>query len=343
MKSIAITGALGSFGRRLVLALAKDSSVERIIAYGRNEFSLWLHQNLFRSVLPPELFEKIHWLVGDIRDQERMTKAFWKCDVVVFAAALKRVDSSCNNPSELIETNILGLQKGLEAAMASGVKKFIFISSDKSAHPENFYGASKMVGEELVRAYNVFSQPRGMECLSTRWGNVLGSRGSLYWIWRRALLQKDSLELTSPDMTRFFINFSQAIETVYAAIYQGFAGDVIIPILHSYSIVDFLNAMESTYGTDATVHEVGKRLGGEKIDEELFTNAESRISEAFRYHEQMYIRINPNLSSISELKDCEPLRFSSQTSLKESDLVKALQDFESEREDPRIRKLDELI
>lgn len=344
MRSIAVTGALGSFGRRLVLHLAQDCSIEKIVAYARNEFMVWVHQNLFRSILTPTQFEKIHWLVGDVRDQDRMTKAFWHCDVVVFAAALKRVDSSCNNPSELIETNILGLQKGLEAAMACKVKKFIFISSDKASHPENFYGGSKYIGEELVRAFNNFSQPRGMECLSTRWGNVLGSRGSVYWIWRKAILEKQPLQLTSPEMTRFFIDFSLAIEVVLAAIYQGRAGDLIIPCLRSYRMVDFLHAMESMYGVDVSVQEVGKRLGGEKLHEELFTHSEWIRSENLKYRQSIFYRMNPSLNVDRETELCAASRTSGNPSLDEVDLVEELQAFENpEREDPRIRKIDELV
>ena len=343
MKSIAVTGALGSFGRRLVLHCAKDDSIERVVAYSRNEFMMWVHQNLFRSLLSPRDFEKIHWFVGDVRDQDRMTKAFWGCEVVVFAAALKRVDSSCNNPTELIETNILGLCKGLEAAMASGVKKFIFISSDKAAHPENFYGGSKYLGEELVRSFNNFSEPRGMECLSTRWGNVLGSRGSVYWIWRKALLGKEPVQLTSPGMTRFYIDFLWAIETVRAAIYQGRAGDLIIPCLESYRLVDFLNAMESVYQMDASVHEIGKRLGGEKLHEELFTFSESLQSTEFKYGLLTFLRMNPQKTK-PDSENYRASHTSEQYSMTSEELREIIKKFENnEREDPRIRAIDELI
>jgi UDP-N-acetylglucosamine 4,6-dehydratase len=290
---IAITGALGSLGRRLVFDLMKNYDVERLVCYGRNEFQIGLHQIQFKQLLPIEKFECIHWFCGDVRDQTRMTKAFHGCEVVVHAAALKRVDSSLDNPTELKQTNIDGVERSLEAAMEAGVKKFVFISSDKAVHPENIYGCSKMFGEQLVRSFNAYSYPRGMACLSVRYGNVLGSRGSVYWPWRQALLQRKPVRLTDPKMTRYFLSFQEAINTIYSAIHYGEAGQTIIPYCECYRITDFLKAMCLVFWpsakTDEAYEVMGLRKGGEKIHESLVTQSESQLGSVRKmFNQQIY-------------------------------------------------------
>ena len=271
---IAITGASGSLGRRLVYYCAKQAATERIVALIRSEYALALHHDLFKKLLPLEEFERIHWMLGDIRDQARLEKAFRGCDTVVHAAALKRVDSILENPTEIIRTNIDGLVKTLEAAMAINVKKFVFISSDKAVSPENSYGASKMLGEDLVRSFNSFSLPRGMACLSVRYGNVLGSRGSVYWLWRKELEKNyPIIHITDKSMTRFFMTFDMAIDTIVTALEQGEAGQTIVPSCQAYLLMDFLAAMIDVLTPDkkdeVKIQSMGVRKGGEKYHESL--------------------------------------------------------------------------
>lgn len=277
MKSIAVTGALGSLGRRLVATFARKDNVERVVAYGRNEFALKIHEDFFKESLEYSQWNKIHWFAGDVRDETRMKKAFHGCGVVVHAAALKRVDGSLDNPTELKQTNIDGVMHALEAALSSGVRKFIFISSDKAVHPENIYGASKMLGEELVRAFNTYSYPRGMECLCVRYGNVLGSRGSVYWIWKKMMKDQRIPQLTDVAMTRYFMSFEDAIEVVLNAIYLGKAGQVLIPICPSYRLKEFLWAMYEVLEiplVEPLYEIIGRRRGGEKLHESLVTERE---------------------------------------------------------------------
>jgi UDP-N-acetylglucosamine 4,6-dehydratase len=274
---IAITGATGSLGRRLVWACAMQHHCERVVALARSEYALAIHYQFFKENLPPDAFERIHWMMGDIRDRARLEKAFHGCDSVIHAAALKRVDTVLDNPTELKLTNVDALITTLEAAMVAGVQKFIFVSSDKAVQPENCYGASKMFGEELVRSFNVYSYPRGMSCLSVRYGNVMGSRGSVYWNWLREFeLPNPCLKVTSVEMTRFYMSFQMAIDTIMAAYHQGLAGQTIIPECPSYRLVDFLEAMfqilSPTSRVDWSVE--GLRQGGEKYHESLVSRGQ---------------------------------------------------------------------
>jgi len=274
MKSICVTGGTGSLGRRLIYYLARGLKIKRIVAFARNEFMLAMHNEYFKKILDREDYERIHFFLGDIRDRSRLEKAFFGCDVVVHAAALKRVDSILENPTEIIQTNCDGLVNALEASMATGVKKFIFISSDKAVSPENFYGASKMMGEELVRSFNAYSRPRGMTCMSCRWGNVLGSRGSIYWIWREELLKESPcINITDSRMTRYFMTFDSAIATIVTVLNQGKSGQTIIPHCQSYLLTDFLEAMINRLASNRKDHisiiNSGVRSGGEKYDESL--------------------------------------------------------------------------
>ena len=276
---IAITGAAGSLGRRLIWHCARVEKAERIVAIIRSEYDLAMHHDLFKRVLFPQEFERIHWMKGDVTNLPRMTKALHGCESIIHAAALKRVDSLLDNPTETIETNIFGVVTMLEAAMANSLKKFIFVSSDKAVAPENAYGATKMLGEHLVRCFNAYSLPRGMECLSVRYGNVLGSRGSVYWIWRKELEKEfPRIQLTHQQMTRYFMTFKMAIDTIMVAYYQGQAGHTIIPLCQSYYLTNFINALveicASAKKHNVVVETCGLRKGGEKLHESLCTQRE---------------------------------------------------------------------
>lgn len=270
---IAITGALGSLGRRLVFYAIRHMQAEKVMAYGRNEFMIAQHQDLLRRFLSPAEYERVHWVCGDIRDQSRMEKAFWGCHLVVHAAALKRVDSSLDNPSELKQTNIDGVMMALEAAMKCGVRQFIFISSDKAVMPENIYGASKMLGEELVKSFNAYSSPQGTICHVVRYGNVLGSRGSVLWLWLRAITQCQPIMFTSHQMSRYFLDFHSAIRAIESAYLSGRPGQTLIPYCGSYLLVDFYAALHRALGKEVPPlpAEGGLRRGGEKIHESLCT------------------------------------------------------------------------
>jgi UDP-N-acetylglucosamine 4,6-dehydratase len=317
---IAITGAAGSLGRRLVWHCAREEKAERVVAVIRSEYALSQHHDLFKKLLSPQEFNRIHWMQGDVRDLPRLKKAFHGCESVVHAAALKRIDSILENSTELVQTNILGVTNCLEAAMSENIKKFIFVSSDKGVNPENAYGASKMMGEQLVQSFNSYSAPRGMECLSVRYGNVLGSRGSVYWIWRQELEKEyPIIKLTHPNMTRYFMSFQMAIDTIMAAIYQGRAGHTFIPLCQSYYVSDFLEEMlllftKQSSGTfrDVCVDKSGLRKGGEKLDESLCSSRE--LDEPFRVVKRgthLYLALNScdetYILSMGGRKDFEPL------------------------------------
>ena len=294
---IFITGGLGSLGRRLGYYFAQQPHVERVILFGRNEYQLYCVEQLFKEMGARGLLEssheaKISFFQGDIRDPDRLAMALGRrdIDVVIHAAALKRVDVALSNPTEIQQTNIDGTSNVLRASLNCGVRRFVFVSSDKAVEPANIYGASKFFAEELVNGFNVFSEPQGMRCNVVRYGNVLGSRGSVYWIWRKLLLAMQTIPITDNAMTRFFITFDQAVATIELAIMQGRAGDIIIPNLESYYLPQFLEAMVRAYDNlpYQSAH-VGKRLGGEKLNESLITaNELTKIPNSkklFRHHE----------------------------------------------------------
>jgi UDP-N-acetylglucosamine 4,6-dehydratase len=210
----------------------------------------------------------VDYFLGDVRDVERLKLAFHGCDAIVHAAALKRVDAVAGDPIEVVKTNVIGTWNVLQAALYAHVPKVLFISSDKACQPINAYGASKFTGEQLVVAFNAFGVPQGVRASVLRYGNVLGSRGSVVHLWRG---QGNTLTLTEPGMTRFIITMTQAVALVDKALEKMEGGEIFVPDLPACEMEDLATAVNIHAG----IEYVGLRPGGEKMHETLMTDEEA--------------------------------------------------------------------
>jgi UDP-N-acetylglucosamine 4,6-dehydratase len=257
-----ITGGTGSLGHALVSAWLQRDDLERLVVYSRDEKK----QADMRALFPDP---RLIFMLGDVRDIARLKLAFYSVDTVIHAAALKRVDATANDPLELYKTNVQGTANVLQAALAAGVRKTLLISSDKACLPANAYGASKFMAEQLAVNFNVYGAPRGCVSSVVRYGNVLGSRGSVVHVWRG---QGDRLTLTEPGMTRFILTMEQAVGIIDSAVDAMEGGEVFVPYrLPAARMEDLAQAVcagaEYIYG--------GLRPGGEKMHELLLSEEES--------------------------------------------------------------------
>ena len=232
MKSVLITGGTGSFGRALTQRLLKDSSVERIAILSRGEHA--------QAEMAEQLNDKrLRFFIGDVRDRDRLRRAFDGIEVVVHAAALKRIEVGYYCPSEMVKTNIDGAVNVIEAATDAGVKKVVALSTDKAWQPISPYGQSKALAETLFR--NAYQD--GPHFAVTRYGNVWGSKGSVVPRWREILKTSDTVPVTDPDVTRFFMRMSEAVDLVIDTIHTMRGGELNIPTLPAYRLGDLAEAM----------------------------------------------------------------------------------------------------
>lgn len=262
--TILVTGGTGSFGRALVKFLLKEKNFRGTIrVYSRDEFKQYQLQQEY----PDDL--RLRFFIGDIRDKDRLERAMSGVDVVVHAAALKHITIAEYNPFEVVKTNVFGSQNVVEAALDADVKKSLLISSDKAVHPINLYGATKMVAEKLFIQGNVYAGSKKNFFSVARYGNVLGSRGSVVPLF---LKQKPSgdITITHPEMTRFWITLPQAAGFVYDCLKVIRGGEVFVPKLPSLKIMDLAKIISP----GAKIRTVGIRPG-EKLHEELITQEES--------------------------------------------------------------------
>lgn len=260
---IFITGSSGSFGRALIKRLVSDPLVEKICTLSRDEHKVRALADMYPEPNP------LRWFVGDVRDIDRLRMAFQGVDVIVHAAALKRIDAVINESIELDRTNVTGTVNVLRAALECGVRKVIFISSDKSCHPTNAYGVSKAMAEHHAIGFNAYSVPRGMSVSVARWGNCFASTGSIYHIWKAALARGETLKLTHPSMTRFHIQLDDAVEFCMTSIRRMYGGEIYLPDMPSYRLVDLAEAM------GGKTELIGLRQGGEKLQEQLVSDEET--------------------------------------------------------------------
>jgi len=268
---VLVTGATGSFGQAFVRFCLADLGVATVRLYSRDEDK----QRLFAATLTPEEQERCRFLLGDVRDRDRLTLAMHGADVVVHAAALKRVDSLVYDPVESIRTNILGSLNVMHAALDAGVARVIGISTDKATKPTNLYGATKMAMEHIFRQGNVYAGTRRTRLACVRYGNVLGSRGSVLPLWREQVLAGRPLTLTHPDMTRYWLPLGQAVRFVAhtASFMEG--GETCIPPLARSRVTTMAEAYA---GMDYPMTFTGIRPGGEKLHEDLLSDVEARAA-----------------------------------------------------------------
>lgn len=263
-KVVLITGGTGSFGQNFVRYLLKNTAAKKIIVFSRDEFKQ--HQ-MGQAIPDPQ--DRLRYFIGDVRDLPRLQRAFHEVDIVVHAAALKQVPTMEYNPMEAIKTNIIGSQNVIEAAIDQKVAKALLISSDKAASPANLYGATKLCGEKLFTAANIYA-PKKTILASVRYGNVIASRGSVIEVWQKNP-QNKAINITHPEMTRFWITFSQSIDLVMFGLVNMLGGEIFIPKIPSMKLVDVVNAI-----IPHTRKKITGIRPGEKLHEALITEEEAR-------------------------------------------------------------------
>jgi UDP-N-acetylglucosamine 4,6-dehydratase/5-epimerase len=265
-QSILVTGGTGSFGKKFVQTiLDRFPDVKRLIIYSRDE----LKQFEMSQSFPHSKYKAIRYFIGDVRDAERLRRACEGVDIIVHAAALKQVPAAEYNPMECIKTNIFGAENVINAALDCGVKKVVALSTDKAAAPINLYGATKLCSDKLFVAANNMKGSRDLVFSVVRYGNVIGSRGSVvpFFLNKR---QDGVLPITHPDMTRFNISLEEGVDLVLHALEHAWGGEIFVPKIPSYKITDVAEAI----APDARQDVVGIRPG-EKLHEEMITETDS--------------------------------------------------------------------
>ena len=265
-RSILITGGTGSFGKQFVNTVARRfPGVKRLVIYSRDE----LKQFEMSQLYPEKDYPFMRFFIGDVRDGSRFRRACEGVDIIIHAAALKQVPAAEYNPMECIKTNIFGAENVIDAALDMGVKHVVALSTDKAAAPINLYGATKLCSDKLFVAANNFKGQREVRFSVVRYGNVIGSRGSVipFFLSRR---NDGMLPITHPDMTRFNISLEDGVNLVFYALSNAWGGEIFVPRIPSYRILDVAKAI----APDAR-HEIVGIRPGEKLHEEMITETDA--------------------------------------------------------------------
>ena len=263
--SVLITGGTGSLGKSLVHYLLTETTVRRIAVFSRDE----LKQHDLRIHFKDD--PRLRWFLGDIRDLDRLKRAFHGVDFVIHAAALKQVDTGEYNPMEFIKTNVLGSQNVIDASIDAGVKRVVALSTDKASSPINLYGATKLTADKLFVAANNYSYTYGTTFSVVRYGNVMGSRGSVIPFFKNLAAQGKPLPITDLRMTRFWISIEDAVKFVIDSLEMMTGGELYVPRIPSMKIVDLAYAVSA----DSKLEEIGMRPG-EKLHEEMISADDGR-------------------------------------------------------------------
>ena len=282
-KVILLTGGTGSFGKAFVRYALTNYDPAKIIIYSRDEFKQFIMQNDMKKEFP-EKSSKLRFFIGDVRDKERMKRAMEGVDFVIHAAALKQVPACEYNPQEAIKTNIHGAQNVIDAALDSGVKKVVALSTDKAVNPVNLYGGTKLVSDKLFIAANAYSGEKDICFSIVRYGNVAGSRGSVIPFFED-LINKGEKELPITDfrMTRFWISLDEGVQLVIKALEESKGGETFISKIPSFKITDLAEAMLP----GCTKKEIGIREG-EKLHEIMVTSEDSFTTYEYDKHFIVY-------------------------------------------------------
>ena len=278
-KTILITGGTGSFGKCFTRFVLEHYNPKKIIIYSRDEFKQFLMQNEFK-----EYEDRLRFFIGDVRDIERLKRAFEGVDYVIHAAALKQVPACEYNPNEAIKTNIHGAMNVIDAALDTEVKKVVALSTDKAVNPVNLYGGTKLVSDKLFVAANAYAGTKNINFSIVRYGNVAGSRGSVIPFFHN-LIKDGCTELPITDfrMTRFWISLTQGVELVIKALEEAKGGETFISKIPSFKITDLAQAMLP----DCQMKEVGIRPG-EKLHEIMVTVEDSLTTYEYEKHFIVY-------------------------------------------------------
>lgn len=278
-KTILITGGTGSFGREFAQIVLNEFKPKKLIIYSRDEYKQFqMQQHLIK-------YDKIlRFFLGDVRDKERLMRALSGVDYVIHAAALKQVPAMEYNPTEAVKTNVLGAMNVINACLESKVKKAIALSTDKACSPINLYGATKLCADKLFVAANSYSGAKGTKFSVVRYGNVLGSRGSVIPAFKEMKAQ-GTIFITHPEMTRFWITLDHAVRFVIKNLERMIGGEMFVPKIPSMKIVDLAKAIVP----DCKIKYIGIRPG-EKMHESMISEDDAKYTREFKD----YYIINPS-------------------------------------------------
>lgn len=272
-KSVLITGGSGSFGRMYVRTILERYNPRRVVVYSRDELKQFEMQHEFPD-------PRMRFFLGDVRDKERLIQATRSVDFIIHAAAMKQVPASEYNPTECIRTNISGAENVIAAALANDVESVIALSTDKAASPINLYGATKLVSDKLFVAANNMAGSHRTRFSVVRYGNVVGSRGSVLPLFEKLIAEgAESLPITDPRMTRFWISLRQGVDFVLTNFQRMQGGEIFIPKIPSVRILDLAEALAPGMPT----HVVGVRPG-EKLHEVMCPTDDSHLTYGFPDH-----------------------------------------------------------
>lgn len=274
--AVLVTGGTGSFGRHFVKFLLNEKRPRKLIVFSRDE----LKQHEMRQEFGDGPDSPLRYFIGDVRDRDRLNRAFHDVDVVVHAAAMKQVPACEYNPLEAVQTNIIGAQNVIEAAIDNSVRRVLAVSTDKAVNPVNLYGATKLVGEKLFVQGNAYVGKRDTRFACTRYGNVVGSRGSVIPLFVEQR-QRGCITLTDPEMTRFWITLDQGVRFVARCLDRMTGGEIFVPKVPSMRLADLADALAG----DCRRKVIGIRPG-EKRHEVLISSDEARHGVEY---EDMYV------------------------------------------------------
>lgn len=273
--NLLITGGTGSFGNAFVDKALKSNLYQRVVVLSRDEMKQWHMAKKFSD-------ERLRFFIGDVRDQQRLHRAFYGIDHVIHAAATKIVPTAEYNPFEAVKTNIDGAKNVIDAAIDQDVKKVVALSTDKASSPINLYGATKLVSDKLFVAANHYSKPEGPKFSVVRYGNVMGSRGSVIPFFK-SIQEGQSLPITDARMTRFMITLDQGVDLVSTAFDTMVGGEVYVKKIPSMNIMDIAKAVRPELETQ----EIGIRPG-EKLHEQMIGSEDAPYTFDFNDHYRIY-------------------------------------------------------
>jgi UDP-N-acetylglucosamine 4,6-dehydratase/5-epimerase len=272
--SVLITGGTGSFGKAFIRRLLDDDLAARIVVYSRDELKQYEVRRLFDDD------RRLRWMIGDVRDKERLRRAMTGVDYVVHAAALKQVDTAEYNPYECVKTNVLGSQNVIDVSIDAGVKRIVALSTDKASSPINLYGATKLCADKLFIAGNHYAAGSDTRFAVVRYGNVVGSRGSVVPFFRRLAAEgAATVPITDERMTRFWITLPQAVQFVLDAFARMSGGELYVPRIPSMKIADLARVL-----VPSATHKIIGIRPGEKLHEEMISVEDAHRTLRFPDH-----------------------------------------------------------
>jgi len=283
-KSVLVTGGTGSFGKKFVQRLLKDDEVSKVIVFSRDELKQFEMQSYVNS-------PKLRYFLGDVRDFQRLKQATSGVDVIVHAAAIKQIAAAEYNPMEAIKTNILGAENIINVAIENNVSKVIALSTDKAANPANLYGATKLCSDKLMVAGNILAGKRIVRFAVVRYGNVLGSRGSVIPFFKEQI-KNGYLPITDINMTRFWLTIDEGVQFVLDSLSRMHGGEIFVPKIPSFKVVD----VATVISPDTPIKIIGIRPG-EKLHEVMITEDDSEYTLEFKDY---YAILAPFLINSSE-------------------------------------------